>query len=203
MSGFFNNNANANDWQVIGSDGNDQGAAQPVAEFGTRNEEIWLAVAFDHGCRLNSNISHDNSDQAMTGMDEAPSSSSFSSSNTKNEEQRSVTNYEDERVILHWDDTLNKFVQGFRPGHKMVRWDAEKKAYVACYGAAEEQPPHFDFSKMGEPPVFHYNKQLRACVQGGRMDSTMIWWDSEYKCFTWRLTERVIEAFEREKALKG
>lgn len=190
MSRYVNKNAKGNKVnnvgarQFAGSDGNGEGT-WPIAEFGMKNEETRLTEDFDHKCRINNDIGHDSSDEVMTGMEE-------SSSNAKNERP---ANNERERVILHWDDKLKQYVEGFRPFHEMIRWDAEKRAYVAYY---EKEPPP---NTTGKPPVFHWNKELGEFVEGMRMTQTMIWWDSEHGYFTPRLTQRMKDAFNRDNAL--
>ena len=189
MLGYVNKNAQGNEGnnvgtrQVPGPDGNGKGA-WPVAEFGMKNEETWLIKAFEDNCCINHEIGNDNSDEAMTGMEEP----------SLNAENEGSANNEKERVIFHWDDTRRKYVEGFRPGHKMIRWDAEKWAYVFCYNA---EPP----SNPDQPPVFHYDKKLRSFVEGMDLMETMWYWDADIGGFTHRLTQRIIDAFNRDKAL--
>lgn len=193
MSGYVNKTAKSNEGNVgtrlvtTGSDGNGEGA-RLVAEFGMKNEdESWLIRDFEDKCRINKEIGHDddNNDETITDMMEELSSDA---------ENERPANHENERVIFHWNDTLRKYVEGFRPGHKMVWWDAEKSAYVFYY---YREPP----AKLDWPPVFHYDKNLRACVEGIDVMETMCWWDADLGEFSRRLTQKMIDDFNRDQTL--
>lgn len=195
-----NNNVVGTRQVTGGSDGNGEGAARPVAESFFKNEadDSWLLIRdFSDKCRINKEIGHDDddSDWTMSDTEEEPSSSSSNVAENERPPPGPATNEKEERVILHWDDTLEKYVQGFRPGHKMVCWDAEKKAYVFCY---YKEPP----LNPAWPPIFHYDKELQAFVEGSDPWQTMCWWDPDHKWFTRRLTPKMVEAFQLRQGVE-